>query len=139
MKSTLANSGLNGLQAGDGTTFFFFSTKNLIDLPRLHLQKVHPKKLCFIGCCGDFFFCLIGFFGHIMMLQTNFITNAICYLCERFFFFFAWRLPPAEVGGFDMFKHTGIKPCQSFEAHFVNKLGHHAQHQPCEMLSLCCR
>lgn len=76
-----------------------------------------------------------------MMLQTNFITNAICYFCERFFFlfFFAWRLPPAEVGGFDMFKHTGIKPCQSFEAHLVNKLGHHAQHQPCEMLSLCCR
>lgn len=55
------------------------------------------------------------------------------------FFFSAWRLPPAEVGGLDMFKHTRIKPCQSFEAHLVNKLGHHAQHQPCEMLSLCCR
>lgn len=70
------------------------------------------------------------------MLQTNFITRAFFFVVLGLF---AWKLPPAEVGGFDMFKHTWIKLCQSFEAHLVNKPGHHTQRQSCETLSLCCR
>lgn len=138
MKITLANSGLNGLQAGNGTTFFFFFPhKELNRFTTFAFIESPSKKNMFFGMLWGFFFFLDTLW---LCKQIVLRTQFVIFVKGFFWVFFAWRLPaPAEVGGFDMFKHTGIKPCQSFEAHLVNKLGHHAQHQPCEMLSLCCR